>query len=205
MYAFVFTLPTIIHRLGYSAENAQLLTIPVYAFGVGTMIACGFLSDKLKTRYPFIVGPGLVAMLSLVAMLVIPHARMPGLGFGMLFPLCAGIYPAMTTIICLVMNNVAPSSKRAIGIAIYFGFGNASGMVGSNIFVTNEAPQYRLGYSVCLGHTVGLLICGTILRIAYGRANKQRDAMTEEEIHSKYTDQELTELGDHSPYFRYTM
>lgn len=205
MYAFSFTLPTIINRLGYSAENAQLLIIPVYTFRVISMVSAGFLSDKLKTRYPFIAVPGFMAMLSLVAMLAIPQAKLPGLGFAMLFPLCAGIYPAMTILICLIMNNVAPSLKRAMGIAIYFGFGNLGGMVGSNIFVTPQAPQYRLGYSVCLGYIVLLLVYVSLLCYGYRKANRERDAISEEEIRSKYTDEELFELGDKSLYFRYTL
>ena len=167
------------------------------------MVTSGFLSDRFQTRYPFIIGSASLALIALVSMLAIPQDKYPGAGYGMLFVLCIGIYPALTALICLVMNNVAPSSKRAIGIAIYFGFGNAGGMVGSNIFVTHEAPYYRLGYGVCLGHTVGLIVCATALRLVYGRLNKQRDAMSEDEIRSKYTDDELMMLGDASPFFRY--
>lgn len=55
---------------------------------------------------------------------------------------------------------------------------------------------------------MGLLFVGNIcLPIWYyfkvGKINAQREAMTEEEIRAKYGVDELTEMGDRSPYYRY--
>lgn len=36
-----------------------------------------------------------------------------------------------------------------------------------------------------------------------GRINKKRDQMSKEEIDSRYTDEELAQLGDLSPLYRY--
>lgn len=43
------------------------------------------------------------------------------------------------------------------------------------------------------------------MRFMLARINKQRDRFTEEEIRAKYTDEELTEMGDMSPLFRYPL
>ena len=44
---------------------------------------------------------------------------------------------------------------------------------------------------------VGIAICATfVLRFAYKRANEKRDAMSEEDIRAKYSEQELLDLGD---------
>jgi hypothetical protein len=36
-----------------------------------------------------------------------------------------------------------------------------------------------------------------------GRVNQRRDLMTEEEIRSKFTPEQLTLMGDLSPFYRY--
>jgi hypothetical protein len=48
-----------------------------------------------------------------------------------------------------------------------------------------------------------------VLRWAYARENKKKDAMIaeqgEEAIRAQYTDDELMQMGDKSPFFRYTL
>jgi hypothetical protein len=44
-----------------------------------------------------------------------------------------------------------------------------------------------------------------VLEFVYKRINAKRAAMTIEEIHSKYTEQELEDMGDRSPLFRYSL
>lgn len=47
------------------------------------------------------------------------------------------------------------------------------------------------------------------VRPAYQRENKKRDEFmqgkTDEEVEAQYTDQELLDLGDRSPFYRYTV
>lgn len=47
-------------------------------------------------------------------------------------------------------NNLAPSWKRAVGMAFVNSGGNLGGLVGSNIFLDSEAPHYPLGYGICV-------------------------------------------------------
>jgi len=48
-----------------------------------------------------------------------------------------------------------------------------------------------------------------VLRWAYARENKKKDAMLaehgEEAYRAKYTQEELMNMGDKSPFFRYTL
>jgi nitrate/nitrite transporter NarK len=54
--------PTIIQELGFTAAQAQLLTIPPFACGCVATIAVGLYSDKYNLRGPFIIGSCLVAL-----------------------------------------------------------------------------------------------------------------------------------------------
>ena len=49
----------------------------------------------------------------------------------------------------------------------------------------------------------------TFLRFAYAAENKKRDALLaelgEEGVSAMYTEEELVDMGDKSPFFRYTL
>lgn len=83
--------------------------------------------------------------------------------------------------------------------------GNSGGIIGSNIFLGKEAPKYWTGYGVILSMVVLAIVCTLVLQRAYHRDNLTRDSMTESEIREKYTEEQLIQLGDRSPYFRYTL
>jgi MFS family permease len=203
IYGFTYTAPQIILELGYTSAQAQLLTVPVYTLGVISTIGFSFWADKRRVRWPFVTGPFAIAAVGLIGLLSIPHPRFPGLTYFFLFFIPAGIYPALIGILSLVSNNLAGSWKRAVGMALLISIGNFGGAIGSNIFQSQGAPHYWLGYGFCFGIISAAIVCMFILRWAYSSQNKKRDAMTEEYIKEKYTDEELQALGDKSPHYRY--
>ncbi len=88
-------------------------------------------------------------------------------------------------------------------MALMIAIGNLGGAVGTNIYLAREEPYYWTGFGVSLG-VVGLSLATSVfMRWKLKRINAARDAMTPEEISSRYTDQELLKMGDDSPLFRY--
>lgn len=83
--------------------------------------------------------------------------------------------------------------------------GNLGGIAGSNIFLSKEAPHYWTGYGFILGIDCLAFITCLALRYVLMSINKKRDELTEEGIREKYGDVDLLELGDRSPYFKYTL
>lgn len=83
--------------------------------------------------------------------------------------------------------------------------GNLGGAVGTNIYLAKEAPHYWTGYGTSLGVIVLSLTATLILRFQLKNINAARDAMSPEDIYSRYTDEELMDMGDDSPFFRYTI
>jgi hypothetical protein len=105
----------------------------------------------------------------------------------------------------VLANNLAGSWKRSIGMALQISIGGMGGAIGSNIYLSKEAPHYWTGYGVSLSVIAMAFFAAIFLRWKLNRINKKRDAMSLEEIHSKYTEQELKEMGDGSPLFRYIL
>ncbi|EHK21887.1 uncharacterized protein TRIVIDRAFT_53333 [Trichoderma virens Gv29-8] len=145
-YGFTYTVPTVILELGYTAANAQLLTIPIYVVAMIFTIANAMISDHYQQRTPFILLGVSVGIAGFSALLAIPHPQLPGLTYGMLFLATSGIYMSLVPTLCFVANNLAPSSKRAVGMAHLICMGNLGGIAGSNVFLSQEAPHYWTGY-----------------------------------------------------------
>lgn len=108
-----------------------------------------------------------------------------------------------------IANNLAPSSERAVAMALVICCGNLGGIMGSNIYLAREAPKYHTGFAMSLTMLVLGIIAVFLLRFGWGRDNKKREQliaeMGEEGIRSRYTEQELLDLGHRSPFFRYAM
>ena len=205
VYGFTYTAPTIIRDLGYTSAVAQLLTVPVYTFGVVSVIAFSWIADRKQVRWIFVVGPYSISAAGFLALLVIPHPRLPGLTYFFLFFVTAGLYPALISLLSWVGNNLSPSWKRAVGMALLISGGNLGGAVGSNIFLTSQAPRYPLGYGMCLAMNLAAIAAAVVLRFAYTSINKRRDKKDPAAIREKYSEEELLVMGDKSPLYRYVV
>ncbi|KAH8162179.1 hypothetical protein CIB48_g6072 [Xylaria polymorpha] len=205
LYSFTYSVPTIILQLGYSAANAQLLTIPIYIVGVLSVLLFARIADKKRSRWVFVVTPFCISIIGFIALLSIPHPKYPGLTYAFLFTIPAGVYPPLVGILAWVGNNLAPSWKRAVGMALLISLGNLGGAIGSNIFLEAQKPHYPLGYGFSLGIVVGAVGCVLTLAYSWDRANKKRDAISEDEVRARYSEQELLDMGDRSPLYRYVV
>jgi MFS family permease len=180
-YGFTATVPTVLKAMGYTTGNAQLLTIPIYVFGMTATLIVAFWSDHVQQRTPFIMGGFAIAVVGFIAKLAIPHPKLPGVTYLFLFFVAAGLYCPFTAVVTLVGNNVAPSSKRAVAMALLISIGNLGGICGSNIYFAAQAPKYPVGFGVSMAICVAGIIAAYILRVAYQKENKRRDELLERE------------------------
>lgn len=81
--------------------------------------------------------------------------------------------------------------------------------MGSNIYLAREAPKYPTGFGVSLATLCLGISAAIVLRFAFARENKRRrdllEQLGEEGVRAQYSEQELLDLGDRSPFFRYTL
>lgn len=216
-------LPAIIKGLGYSSAIAQLLTIPVYAAATISCVLVGYYSDKTGQRSFFTLGC-YVAVFVGYLIAVAPVKFLPGLTYAGCFIAACGIYPgnsgpcskkyrhlfadsidrtAIPGLLALSSNNWAPNAKRAVGIAIQMGFGNMGGAAASNFYRSSDAPRYRLGHTLVLVFAALGLVTTTIYYLICRRVNAKREA-DGDNIHG-YTHEDLIDLGDKAPSFRYKL
>ncbi|KAG4424308.1 hypothetical protein IFR04_002549 [Cadophora malorum] len=207
LYGISLFLPTIIKQLGYTSTTAQLLTIPIYCTAAVLAIIVCWCSDKAAkrgaSRWPYVFFPMLAILIGFImAISGSAHGGVPGVVYAGVFIATCGIYPAFPGNITWISNNLAGSYKRAAGMAFQIGAGNLGGAMASNFYRSVDGPKYLLGHGLEIGFVTLGLFAVVALRLNYGRINAKRERSGEAE---GLTDEELADLGDKSPTFRYTL
>lgn len=206
-YGLKFTMPQIMKNMGYTSSNAQLLTVPPYIVGaISAYVSC-LMSDRYKRRMPFIVA----AQLCIVTAYGILYSfagtiqdHIPACYLAICIA-CFGFYPINPACNAWTANNLAGPVKRAMGVAFFVGLGNVGGIIGSFIFIEKEKPRYPTGFGSSLGFAVAGIIACLILSFSLWRINKRDAQISEAEIRERYTPEELADMGDKSPLYKYTL
>lgn len=202
-----FTMPSITKSMGYTSTQAQLLTVPPYVAGAISAVILSKLSDRAAIRAPFIVAQ--MAVIAVGFAILLPLApqisrHIAACYIGVVL-ICIGQYPTNPAGSAWLSSNLAGENKRAMGIALNIALGNSGGLVGSYMFLENEAPGYVTGFSIGLVFSVITVFSTIVLAWSYWRTNKQRAAMDLDEIRETYTAEQKARLGDKSPFFKYKL
>ncbi|KAI1776122.1 major facilitator superfamily domain-containing protein [Hypoxylon cercidicola] len=207
-YSLSYTLPTMVNNLGYSAVKAQALTTPPYIFATCLCVFVGWMSDRYQKRFLSIMACYAIGLVGIIILwITVHHKNLVGVSYFAIF-LAAGGYNAQASIVgAWTSVNVPNPSKRAAAIGLLMLFGSVGGgSIGSNIYLASEAPTYPLGFGFSVGATVlGAMIPAAIHWWLMRRENAKRDRMDLAEVQERYTQAELSEMGENSPLFRFTL
>jgi Major Facilitator Superfamily len=199
LYTLSLFLPSIIKALGYTAAQAQLLTVPPYAIAFIVTIAFAVVSEKFGQRGPFIAAGSATAIIGYI-ILFTDHG--PGVSYlGTIFA-AAGIYPAVALTLAWPANNVSGQTKRAVAGAMQISIGNLGAVLGTQLYRTETAPRYYLGHGFALGYLVANIIVTATTWWLLKRENARRNKGHGSE---KLQDINETEewLGDDDPRWRF--
>ncbi|KIX01892.1 uncharacterized protein Z518_07831 [Rhinocladiella mackenziei CBS 650.93] len=205
-YGTKFTLPTITKAMGFSSTNAQLTSAPPYVAGAISAIVFARLSDRFYWRMPFVAIPMIIVTIGYAIVISLHGALETRKGvayFSVVFAVM-GIYPIQAAAASWNSNNIAPASRRAIGIALMNCVGNVGGIVGSFMYIEAEKPKYYTGFGLSLAFGGTGLIVALLLEWSYMVANAKK-AKIAEEARVKYTEEELFDMGDKSPLFKHVL
>ena len=172
LYTLSLFLPSIIKDLGYSAAQAQLLTVPPYAFAFTTTMTMAVLSEKYKRRAPFIIGSSSFAIIGYILLLSDPR---PGPSYVGTFFAAGGIYPAVALVLAWPANNVSGQTKRAVAGGLQISIGNLGAVLGTQLYRTETAPRYFLGHSFALCYLAANIVVVSFQWFLLNRANKDKE------------------------------
>ena len=198
LYTLSLFLPTIIKELGYTAAQAQLLTVPPYAVAFILTLSVAVASERLKLRAPFIMGSASVAVIGYIILL---SDHRPGVGYvGTIFA-AAGIYPATAIVLSWPANNVSGQTKRATANALQISIGNLGAVLGTQLYRSNDGPRFFLGHGFALGYLVANIAVVGLLWIVLRRENTKRDKGERNARLNGVSEDEW--LGDDDPRWRF--
>ena len=116
--------PTIIHDLGFSAANAQLLSVPPFLLaGFSTYIVSTW-SDRVNLRGPFIVT---CALVSIIGYIIAYTTTTPGPRYTAAIIAACGAFPCIPISFAWAGGNAGGNMKRGIVLAVVIGLGNLGG------------------------------------------------------------------------------
>lgn len=207
-YSTTFFMPTILKEFGWTAESAQVHTIPVYVVAAAAMLAVAWASDRLCHRYGFIMLGVLISTIG-YSILLAQHGHYQNLSsetkYAAVFLATMGGYINTPIALAWLSNNLSGHWKRAFGSGIQVTIGNVAGLVASNIFRTDEAPIYRTGYGVALGFTWFGALAATALVLLLSRENRLREKGERAHRLIESSQEEVGNMGDYHPEFRFTL
>ncbi|KAI9787276.1 MAG: hypothetical protein M1816_007690 [Peltula sp. TS41687] len=141
--------------MGYSTLKSQALSAPPYLLSFFLVLLTAHLSDRLRTRSPFIIAHSLLAA---SGYLLITLAGLFDWGITWrylgVYPASAGFFSAVTLIITWTINNQPSDSKKGAGLAMLNIIGQCGPLVGTRLYPNEDKPLFLKGMSVCAAFMV---------------------------------------------------
>lgn len=154
IYALALFAPTIVKGMGYTANSAQLMSVPPYVCACVVTVGLSFAADRVRQRGVFLLGAQVVAVVGFAMLLVgggnNNNAKVQYAG---LVVAAVGVYPQIPLSMAWNSGNISGSGKRAVGIAMQVMGGNCGGIVASYVYVATDGPRYVKGHSILIGFT----------------------------------------------------
>jgi MFS family permease len=154
IYSFSLFLPTIIKKMGYTANQAQLMTVPPYVAACFCTIAASWFADRVRQRGVFMLAFQVIAItgFAMLAGTSKPSVQYGGTvlaAIGTTFDYwwftfaddVLGIYPQIPLGLAWNGNNIGGSLKRGTGIAMQVMGGNCGGIIASYVYLTRDSPR----------------------------------------------------------------
>ncbi|GAC93982.1 hypothetical protein PHSY_001551 [Pseudozyma hubeiensis SY62] len=207
LYTISLFMPTIIADLGFTAANAQLLTVPPYVLAFIFTMSIAHISFVVNRRLIFIIGSACLAIVGYIVQITSPTVAGR---YVAIFITTPGVYAGNALLLSLPSENVSGQTKRATALAMQIGFGNMGSIVGVQLYRRPlgalKNPNYHISHGlsiVWLGFGIG---AASALWFLLSRENRRRDAVQASQGHEKVQEEsqdELKRLGDRRLDWRY--
>ncbi|KAI5288519.1 hypothetical protein KEM54_005149 [Ascosphaera aggregata] len=202
LYGYSTFLPTIIHGIGsWTVPQVQCLTIPCYFVGAVSYIVFSWLSDRMQKRGIFIV---IFCLIACAGYAILMADVSPGVHYFGCFVVAVGFYVCVGLPLAWLPTNLPRWGKRTFGTGLQLMWGNVAGVITPYVYKTSEAPTYRTGHGFTLAVTFMSACIYAYLSWHYGKINRRRDQGLEDYKMEGLLDDEVSEMGDRNPKFRYT-
>jgi len=141
-------LPTIVKSFGYTNSRAQLFTVPPYAVAFVGTIACSYLSDRVRSRGPFVVVLMLLSAIGFAILIGVPHNN--SARYFATFLVVLGAFSNIPLMLSWAANTAGSHSAAAVRLGFMNSVGQCFSILASFIFPAKEAPHWYKGFALNL-------------------------------------------------------
>lgn len=142
-YTLNLFIPGILNDLGYTATQAQLLSIPPYVFAFITTMSVAVLAEKTRRRALFII---LSSAAGIVGYILLLATNRPGLSYAGTIIVAGGIFPSIAVVLSWPAVNVSGQTKRATATAMQISVGNLGAILGTQLYRPKWSPRHFVGH-----------------------------------------------------------
>ncbi|KAJ3930020.1 MAG: major facilitator superfamily domain-containing protein [Lentinula lateritia] len=200
LYGLAYFSPSIIQSLGYTAANAQLMSVPPFAVACVVSVIASFISDRYRCR-------GIVSIVSVIfcaiGFAMFLGSKSTHVQYGSLFFSITGAYTVAPTGSAWNANNASPQTRRATVIAFGFVMTNSGGILATWLLGSlSPAPRYtKATITLLVLSIVAMVFCTANLCYLWSQ-NKQK---AEKRVTMVSREEEKQGLGNHSAWYIYNL
>ncbi|TRM66877.1 MFS general substrate transporter [Schizophyllum amplum] len=169
-----YFLPVLIKGLGFTAINAQGLTVAPYAVGWFAVFFQAVHSDRTRDRGYHVMAS---CFTSFVGYLILATAvqKSVGAAYFALFLVIGGNYSLFPLVMSWASNTFSPTSKRGVGTAFIVSISNCVSIASPQIYFDDD-DNYRIGHGISAACLLLSFLTAFVLRTRLARLNRERAA-----------------------------
>lgn len=161
--------------MGYTPLSSQALSAPPYLFATLILLLTAYLSDRYRTRSPFILFHALFGSLSYGLIALGGYFRWSSLvRYVFIYPASASFFSAIACIIAWTMNNQEGNTRKGVGMSILNIVGQLGPLIGTRLYPDADKPYFISGMVVCSLAMALVGVLALILRVVLIRENGKR-------------------------------
>ncbi|KAF8525767.1 major facilitator superfamily domain-containing protein [Hysterangium stoloniferum] len=198
-----YFLPTIINGLGFTALNAQGLTVAPYAFGYFFTIAQAIHSDHTRDRGWHIMFSTIVSCIGYIILAICSQSNV-GASYFALFFVIGGNFSLFPLVMSWAANTFSPTSKRGVGTAFIVSVSNCVSIAAPQIYFDPD-DKFRRAHGLAAGCLFMSFLAAFILRTRLSWLNHRKDDILASisEKGKEEPQDNFAEVPDSDPRFKY--
>jgi len=152
-------LPQIIGRFGFTTVKTNLYTVAPNVVGSIFTVIVAFSSDWTGDRSIHLACCLALTCIGFIILATVDTAKNVAVGYFSTFLLTCGAFITSPLLTTWYNNNTPDENQRAILTPVLVALGNSMGLVSSNIFRNQDAPNYIMASAISAGFgAVGVIV-----------------------------------------------
>ncbi|KAG6359835.1 hypothetical protein INS49_010888 [Diaporthe citri] len=160
--------------LGFDTFKTNLLTIPAYVLFLIQLLWWTWVSERVNNRFMIVLVNMIWCFPLVLALELMPAGASPWAWYACSALLVASPY-IHAIIVGITSRNAGSVRTRTVGSALYNMTVQAGSIISSNIYRTEDAPEYRTGNKVLLGIIAWTTFLIFAIKFYYKWRNASRD------------------------------